>query len=175
MSQAPPKKPRIAVAVEKYPKQAQAATSIIISGLAWLNPLDPFNDMVTQLSRSIIKMTAPERDLVAPGKHPAGARCRKIAEIVFRTPEAAQKAHDMIAGRDAPHGSKYDIQLSRRGPATKRIYSVLGNRPSEDFGFEVRDGQAFLTRSESHHHIGKFDAQLQACLATMTWASFAIK
>ena len=84
-----------------------------VGGLPHLDPLEPFLDMLTVFADDIVKAVAPARDLVLPGKpwHPT-VRKRKIVEIVFRTPEAAQKARDMIVGRVARVGGEYDVYLS---------------------------------------------------------------
>lgn len=84
-----------------------------VGGLPHLDPLEPFHDMLTAFADDIVKAVAPARDLVLPGKPwiPT-VRKRKIVEIVFRTPEAARKAHDMIVGRVARVGGEYDVYLS---------------------------------------------------------------
>lgn len=190
MSSAPaPKKAKKAKKAKKRADEEEPrepSRVLNIGGLPHgLNPLDPFHDMVTKFDDDIVKMTAPARDLVAPGKLPGKVCNSKIAEIVFRTPEAAQKAHDMIVGRVAAYGSKYDIYLSDPGPATKRFREVLGDEPSKDFAFEVYNGDVCLCPvaqdtcelgPDSPYYVGSWNnARLRECLATMKWASFYLE
>ena len=114
MSAAPSKKRRVASEPCERPRVLN------VGGLPHLDPLEPFHDMLTEFADDIVKAVAPARDLVLPGKPLPKVRKGKIVEIVFRTPEAAQKAHDMIVGRVARVGGEYDVYLSDPGPATKR-------------------------------------------------------
>lgn len=83
-----------------------------IEGLPHSNPLEAFDDMLTEFADDIVKATAPARDLLLPGKPQPAVRKSKIAEVLFRTPEAAERARCMIAGRAARVGGEYGVYLS---------------------------------------------------------------
>ena len=174
-----PKKARKAKKARKRAEEEPREPSRVLNirGLPHgVNPLESFRDMFTQFDDDIME---PVKALQVPGCE------RKIAEIIFRTPEAAQKAHDMIVGRVAAYGSKDDIYLNASGPATKRLREVLGDEPSENFEFEVYEGDVCLCPvaqdecelgPDSPYYVGSWNnARLRECLATMKWASFYIE
>ena len=161
------------------------------------SPLEPFRDMITEFhidadgkdEEGCITgiTTGIENDLESPrwGQPTDGVN------IYFSTPEAAQNALDMVAGRVNAKGQVYYTRLGYTGPATKRVRELMNvylRWESEDYYFVVIRGGVYIicfevysgfldkfkaapnSGVENEFYAGKLDdARLQECLAVMKW------